>query len=376
MNPRLLFLPLVALCLLPFAFADVIMPNPIFLASGLILAVFGINFSWNFVVSFFASKLFGEKRMFEEVSVKKLFSILLWITVIGLVVDVISIMAGGYLCNLMNPQTCYFAYQMGSIGFIFSFVVAFVFLFVTDFLIIRAGKVSTNKAVKYSSILAILTNPVIGAVIISSNIIFVGVIVIVVLFGWAFASQKKIVGGDESRIFSKWGFIVFISLVAGIGLFFVSSFIFLPPAPPHYYGSARDNIANTLNAVKNGGSQASQNFALIKDQALTSKQFSKDGFDQHSIVFATRGISEDLIKVTTTFGDEGVSQFVYNGVTTFNSKASVYCEATGSTLKAVVEGVNLNADEDIIGLEGISLCGVDENEGMYQPCCLVVIKRA
>ncbi|MCX6801158.1 MAG: hypothetical protein NTZ73_03135 [Candidatus Diapherotrites archaeon] len=375
MNKRLLLLLLIVLAAFPFAFANPIsITDPIFLASGLILVIFAIDFCGDFVAAFFASKLLGEKRIFEEVSIKQMFSMLLAIAILGLIVDFIAmiIISSFSICNLMAPQQCLLPYENGLIGFIFSFGIAFVLLFVTDFCIIKtAKKISVKKAIKYSVILAILTNPVIAGTIFSTGFFIISAVVIVALFGWVFENQKKLASNDESRIFSKWGWIIFILLIAGVFLFFVSPI----PSPPNV-GSARDNIANTLNATKNGGSQTSQNFALVKGDALTGKDFSKWGFDQHSLVFATRGIPEGLIEVATAFGDEGFSQFTYKSPTKFNAKAAVYCEATGNVLKDVIEDNNLNAGGDIVGLDGISLCGIDENGGMYQPCCLVVIKRA
>lgn len=136
-------------------------------------------------------------------------------------------------------------------------------------------------------------------------------------------------------------------------------------------GSARDNIANTLNAVKNGGSQTSQEFVLKKDETLTSKQFSKEGFDQHSIIFAKLGI--DTLEVNEGSSSE-FSQFVYTGATQIKAKAAVYCEATGLSLDETLEGVGLdNVEWGSNFNAGVDLCGY---EGKYQPCCLVVLKRA
>ncbi|MFA5357667.1 MAG: hypothetical protein WC874_01780 [Candidatus Izemoplasmatales bacterium] len=136
-------------------------------------------------------------------------------------------------------------------------------------------------------------------------------------------------------------------------------------------GSARDNIANTLNAVKNGGAQTSQEFVLKKDDTLTSKQFSKEGFDQHSIIFETSSslAGNNLIYLPPSSAEEAFSQFIYKGATQLKAKASVYCEATGQSLADTIGPLEL----DISGEADMEICGLD---GEYQPCCLVVIKRA
>jgi hypothetical protein len=126
-----------------------------------------------------------------------------------------------------------------------------------------------------------------------------------------------------------------------------------------------------LNAVKNGGSQTSQEFVLKKDETLTSKQFSKEGFDQHSIIFAKVGIETLTVNENST----EFSQFVYTGATQIRAKAAVYCEATGESLDETLVGVSLDSVEMGQLDPPSSLCS-PEREGQYQPCCLVVLKRA
>ncbi|MCX6800802.1 MAG: hypothetical protein NTZ73_01285 [Candidatus Diapherotrites archaeon] len=137
-------------------------------------------------------------------------------------------------------------------------------------------------------------------------------------------------------------------------------------------GSARDNIANTLNAVKNGGSQTSQDFALKKDETLTSKQFQKEGFDPHSVIFAKiTSIDDAIIDIPDTFSN-GFSQFVYKQAVQMKAKATVYCESTGLSLEETLEPLVSSGLDYYAPGTPVDLC----TEGDYQPCCIVILKRA
>jgi len=135
--------------------------------------------------------------------------------------------------------------------------------------------------------------------------------------------------------------------------------------------AAKDAISNSLSNVSSGGTITSQAFSLQKGNALTSKNFSDKGFDQHSILFAEDpSIVPSVFEIET---DDDFSSFKYTGSVTFQTQAYVICEITGTSLQGTLDRLDLGVDAD-----PESLCGTEGSEGeyAYQPCCLVVLQRA
>ena len=134
--------------------------------------------------------------------------------------------------------------------------------------------------------------------------------------------------------------------------------------------SAKDSIVNVLSTYKNGGAGSSTSFVLHKGDILSSTDFSEKGFDRHSVIFA---VAPDLEALNVFDFGEGsstdLSQVQYNGATTFNAKAQIYCQVTGQLLQDTIDNFGVEYSPTI---SGGGMC----EEDTYQPCCLVIIKRA
>ena len=134
----------------------------------------------------------------------------------------------------------------------------------------------------------------------------------------------------------------------------------------------KDAISNSLSAVKDGGQTTSQDFALEPNQTLKSSQFTDNGFDAHSIVFAVSEQLKDGGKVKVEI-DGDFSYITYTGSTPQPAKAIVICEQTGDSLDETI-GISSDKIQDAIGASSVDvtkLCGEDE----YQPCCVVIVQR-
>jgi len=132
--------------------------------------------------------------------------------------------------------------------------------------------------------------------------------------------------------------------------------------------NASSAIANALASVEKGGTITSQEFTLKKGDVINSKQF--DNFDQHSINFDIH-MSLDGKGFEPLGDSESYSGFAYEGSTTLRAQAKVICETTGTSLAETLEDADI---EGAFGVEVTDLCEPDE-EGQYQPCCLVLIER-
>jgi len=132
--------------------------------------------------------------------------------------------------------------------------------------------------------------------------------------------------------------------------------------------AAKNTIANGLSSVKNGGAMTTQEFTLQKDDLLTSKMFSDKGFDQHSIVFDVETPIQPNFEAT--IGD-GYSFFKYNASTNITVVARVVCEITGDSLQQTLDGANIAYNNS-----PVDLCGAEGADEVYQPCCIVILKRA
>ena len=147
----------------------------------------------------------------------------------------------------------------------------------------------------------------------------------------------------------------------------------------------KDAISNSLSAVKDGGQTTSQDFDLQPNQTLKSSQFTDDGFDARSIIFA---VENQLYKankmVVDNGGDLEFSYITYTGSTPQPAKAVVICEQTGKSLEETISistekiKTAINGDDEAIGDSAsddtdtaLALCGGEE----YQPCCVVIIQR-
>jgi len=136
----------------------------------------------------------------------------------------------------------------------------------------------------------------------------------------------------------------------------------------------KDAISNSLSAVKDGGQTTSQDFDLQPNQTLKSSQFTDDGFDARSIIFA---VENQLYKankmVVDNGGDLEFSYITYTGSTPQPAKAVVICEQTGELLDETI-GISSEKIQDAMSASSVNvtdLCDVDE----YQPCCVVIIER-
>ena len=141
--------------------------------------------------------------------------------------------------------------------------------------------------------------------------------------------------------------------------------------------AAKDAISNGLASVKGGGPITTQSFDLGKDDLLTSKMFADKGFDQHSIVFdvdnSLAGSSTQYVVETTE-----VYSFVrYTGSTGVTVVARIICEQTGDSLDETLGDTGLDTTL-YDGTGGEALCGnsTDDTSEVYQPCCIVILKRA
>jgi len=137
----------------------------------------------------------------------------------------------------------------------------------------------------------------------------------------------------------------------------------------------KDAISNSLSAVKDGGQTTSQDFSLQPNQTLKSSQFTDNGFDAHSIIFAVEAsfYDSDTMEVLNSgdFDSDGFSYLTYSGSTPKPVKAIVICEQTGESLNETI-GISSDKIQDAENvLTGEVLCGVDD----YQPCCAVIIQR-
>ena len=137
----------------------------------------------------------------------------------------------------------------------------------------------------------------------------------------------------------------------------------------------KDAISNSLSAVKEGGQTTSQDFALAPNQTLKSSQFTDDGFDAHSIIFAVDASLFSAGKITVAnegdYQNDGFSYITYTGSTAQPVKAIVICEQTGESLDETI-GISTDKVKDAENADTAQdLCGTDE----YQPCCVVIIQR-
>jgi len=137
----------------------------------------------------------------------------------------------------------------------------------------------------------------------------------------------------------------------------------------------KDAISNSLSAVKDGGQTTSQDFALEPNQTLKSSQFTDDGFDSHSIIFAVEENLNKAGKITAEndggYDDDGFSYLTYTGSTSQPVKAIVICEQTGLSLDETI-GISTDKIQNAENADTAQdLCGEDE----FQPCCLVIIQR-
>ena len=135
----------------------------------------------------------------------------------------------------------------------------------------------------------------------------------------------------------------------------------------------KDAISNSLSAVKDGGQTTSQDFDLQPNQTLKSSQFTDNGFDAHSIVFAVSEQLEAGGKIEVAIENDEFSYLTYTGSTPQPAKAVVICEQTGESLDETI-GISSEKIQDAMSASSVNvtdLCDVDE----YQPCCVVIIER-
>ena len=148
----------------------------------------------------------------------------------------------------------------------------------------------------------------------------------------------------------------------------------------------KDAISNSLSAVKTGGQTTSQDFALEPNQTLKSSQFTDNGFDARSIIFAIEDKLYDSGKfIVANDEDLEFSYLTHTGSTSQPVKAIVICEQTGESLEETIKISTpkvqeaINGDDKPIGESAaddtdesaLTLCGPDE----YQPCCIVIVQR-
>ncbi|MEK6959054.1 MAG: hypothetical protein AABW59_03360 [archaeon] len=130
--------------------------------------------------------------------------------------------------------------------------------------------------------------------------------------------------------------------------------------------TAQSAIQNGLDSVKMGGSIITQQFVLQPGEVLKSGYF--EGFDEHSIILDAEYPLNSIVQIST---DNYSSYLKYSGSNSINASAKVICESTGTNLNfsPIYEEIagNLTA-----GINPETLCGL---EGLYQPCCLVMIQR-
>ena len=128
--------------------------------------------------------------------------------------------------------------------------------------------------------------------------------------------------------------------------------------------TARDAIAQGLLSVQTGGIFQTQEFLVSSGLAISSNQFSGEGFDPHSILFDKGNFSQ----MNSSLGSNNESSFIeYIGSETVKSSAKVYCEATGEKLEATLKISQISTD-----ISPTALCGKLD----YQPCCMVIMESS
>lgn len=169
-------------------------------------------------------------------------------------------------------------------------------------------------------------------------------------------------------------FELMIAAIVAVAILFVLLPILSGIGGGNTVGAAKDAISNGLSSVKGGGSLTTQTFTLKKDDLLTSKSFSDKGFDQHSILFAIDSRLENSFVDTGIKGSDpdDYSSFHYTGSTSLTVSARIICELTGTSLDDTLAN-DVDPSSYLTEGDGETLCGPD---GDYQPCCMVILKRA
>ncbi len=185
-------------------------------------------------------------------------------------------------------------------------------------------------------------------------------------FGKRF-SKKAL--GNQGQAFSV--FELMIAAIVAVAILFV----LLPIISGgfSFNTTPKDAISNSLSAVKEGGQTTSQDFTLEPSQTLKSSQFTDDGFDAHSIVFAVEDklYSANSGKFEVQNSDSDFSYITYSGSTPQPAKAIVVCEQTGLSLEETI-GISSSIIQDAENADNVTdLCQEEE----YQPCCVVIIQR-
>ena len=240
--------------------------------------------------------------------------------------------------------------------------------FIVYFAFFKISGISTKKSLAASLAGAILTNWLAALlfIYISMMLWIIPQICILTLIYVNAKKDKALVAPEEQESF-KSAYLAMATLMV-IGILFCAMYPFnysgggyTPPRnwPP------RDPIINALSAVKNGGSVVTTQFIFRKGDIVSSTDFESKGFDRHSIIFS---ISPGIEQLFTLAGDSDRSTITYTGSTTFSAKAQVYCQVTGQMLKDILDASEI----DYAGAEVPGICTAED----YQPCCLVIIKRA
>ena len=146
-------------------------------------------------------------------------------------------------------------------------------------------------------------------------------------------------------------------------------------------GGAKDAIATGLSSVDTGGSTTTQPFTLQDGVLITSRDFSDDGFDPQSIIFAVdAAVPSNGITFGLKTGSDDImySSFLYDASTNFRANARVICELTGSSLTDTLNDLEITGsiNDDYSAGDPIDLCGDADSDYEYSPCCVVIIQRA
>ena len=161
-------------------------------------------------------------------------------------------------------------------------------------------------------------------------------------------------------------FSVFQLLIAAIVAVAILAVLFsILPKDVIINAAPKNAIGNAISTVGIGGQTDTAEFDMAPGMIVTSNDFFEKGFDSQQIIFGV-GDFEDR-GVSVEIRDE-VSYIKYDGAVTIQgAKASVFCQATGSSLKETLDVVGT----DDMGLEE-GLCLEDDT---IQPCCVVVFRR-
>jgi len=141
------------------------------------------------------------------------------------------------------------------------------------------------------------------------------------------------------------------------------------------FNNPKIQIANTLSRCDLGTCNTTS-FTLDQGTTISSSEFSTKGFDSHSILFdfdlkSLPAASAPEMFVAAINDNNSSSYFRYNGATKITASARVICETTGKELNNTL--TQLGSTIELANkINPESLCRAEE----YNPCCLVIIKRA